>query len=87
MRRKIRAGRVAGLMASSFFLSFGFQAFTSSFYLYCVRRFGFGAKEYGQVLSSLGMTWTTTQGAPPLVAHCRAAVRPAELWRVVGRQR
>ena len=48
-------------MLASFFLSFGFQAFTSSFYLYVVRRFDFGPKEYGQLLSCLGVTWTTTQ--------------------------
>lgn len=52
---------VGGLMAASFFLSFGFQAFVSSFYLYCVRRFGFGPQEYGRLLSALGVTWTTTQ--------------------------
>lgn len=45
---------VGGLMLASFFLSFGFQAFTSSFYLFVVRRFDFGPKEYGQLLSCLG---------------------------------
>jgi DHA1 family tetracycline resistance protein-like MFS transporter len=52
---------VRGLLVAQLFLSFGFQAFTSSFYLYCVRRFNWGPKEYGQLLSCLGMTWTTTQ--------------------------
>ena len=52
---------VSGLVAAQLFLSFGFQAFTSSFYLYCVRRFAWGALEYGQLLSCLGVTWTTTQ--------------------------
>jgi hypothetical protein len=33
---------VLGLLLASFFLSFGFQAFTSTFFLYCKRRFDFG---------------------------------------------
>jgi DHA1 family tetracycline resistance protein-like MFS transporter len=52
---------VSGLVVAQLFLSFGFQAFTSSFYLYCVRRFDFGPIEFGQLLSCLGMTWTATQ--------------------------
>ena len=52
---------VAGLLLTSLLLSFGFQAFPSTFFLYCKQRFGFGPAEYGSLLSALGVTWTVTQ--------------------------
>ena len=40
-----------------FCLSFGFQAFTASFAMYCKSRFDFGPLEYGRVLSFCGVIW------------------------------
>ena len=62
MRELLSSKGVPGLILACFLVSFGFQAFTSSFYHYCVQRFDFGAAEYGQLLSTLGIMWTTTQG-------------------------
>ena len=73
---------VSGLVAAQLFLSFGFQAFTSSFYLYCVRRFGWGALEYGQLLSCLGVTWTTTQAL--VIPQLRHSGQPEPKILVAG---
>jgi len=48
------------LLSILFCLSFGYQAFTGSFAMYCKSRFQFGPLEYGRVLSFCGCTWSIT---------------------------
>ena len=48
------------LLSVLFCLSFGFQAFTASFAMYCKSRFQFGPLEYGRILSFCGIVWSTT---------------------------
>ena len=50
------------LLSVLFSLSFGFQAFTASFAMYCKSRFHFGPLEYGRVLSFCGIVWSSTNG-------------------------
>jgi hypothetical protein len=49
---------------------------------YCVRRFDFGPKEYGQLLSCLGITWTTTQAF--IIPFLRQSGKPEPTVLVCG---